>query len=48
MAKMVNDSPFEPPDKRFANAVMKRKVVGDKARLLLFASQDIPAGLEIR
>ena len=48
LAKMVNDSPYERPKKLFANAVMKRKILGDEVHLLLFALRDIPAGEEIR
>ena len=48
LAKLVNDSPYEPPNKLFANAVMKRKIVLNKVRLLLYALKDIPTGQEIR
>lgn len=48
LAKMVNDSPYEIPNKLFANAVMKRKIVDNKVCLLLYALKDIPSGQEIR
>ena len=43
LAKMVNDS-----QDKFANAVMKRMVIGKKAHLCLFAIKHIQSGTELR